>query len=162
MSTGEALTALTSGAPISLTFEGQRVRFVGTADRPEWVAQDVCDVLGIENARSAIANFDADEKGVHTIYTLGGKQNVATVYEPGLYKLIFKSRKDGAKAFQKWVFHEVLPSLRKYGIYPPPEASSYQITLKPYTARVVWVMQVRRRLPDGYWSVFIEGADILR
>ena len=121
----------------------------------------MCDILGIESARSSIADFDPDEKGVRTVYTLGGKQNLATVYEAGLYRLVFKSRKSEAKRFQKWVLGEVLPSIRKYGIYPPPEDFSYQITLKPYTSRVVWVMQVRRCLPKGYWCVFIEGAEIL-
>jgi prophage antirepressor-like protein len=150
-----------SQAPLNLNFEGQRVRIVGTPDKPEWVAQDVCNVLGIENARHAIAGFDEDERGVTTSYTLGGKQTLSTVYEPGLYRLIFKSRKPEAKRFQKWVFSEVLPSLRKYGIYPPPQNFSYEITLKPYTARVVWVMQVRRCLPAGHWCVFIEGAEML-
>jgi hypothetical protein len=72
-----------------------------------------------------------------------------------------RSRKPEAKKFQKWVFKEVLPSIRKYGIYPPPESSTYQFTLKPYTARVVWVRQVRNRLPKRHWCVFIEGAEVL-
>lgn len=84
-----------------------------------------------------------------------------TVYEAGLYRLIFKSRKPEAKQFQKWVFNEVLPSIRKHGTYPPPENSAYRITLKPYTARVVWVMQVRRALEPGYWCVFIESAELM-
>ncbi len=146
---------------MNLTFEGRRVRFVGTADIPEWIAQDVGDVLGIENVSRALADFDEDEKGIRIVYTLGGKQRLLTVYESGLYRLIFKSRKPEAKRFQKWVLGEVLPSIRKYGTYPPPEKSSYQLTLKPYTSRVVWVMQVRRCLPRDYWCVFIEGADIL-
>jgi prophage antirepressor-like protein len=150
-----------SQPPINLDFEGRRIRFVGTAERPEWIAQDICDILEIESARSAIADFDQDEKGVATVFTILGKQVLSTVYEPGLYRLIFKSRKPEAKRFQKWVFSEVLPSLRKYGVYPPPENSSYSLTLKPYTARIVWVMQVRRRLPPAYWCVFIEGAEIL-
>ena len=154
-------SAFSSQAPLNLSFEGKRVRFVGTSENPAWVAQDVCDVLGIESARSATAGFDHDEKGVHTVYTLGGSQKLLTVYESGVYKLIFKSRKPEAKKFKKWVFGEVLPSIRKYGIYPPPQDFSYQITLKPYTARVVWVMQVRHCLPSGYWCVFIEGAEIL-
>jgi prophage antirepressor-like protein len=156
-----ALQSGSSQAPINLAFEGKRVRFIGTPEKPEWVAQDVCDVIGIASARDAVSDFDDDEKGVGTIYTLGGKQKLTTVYEAGLYRLIFKSRKPEAKRFQKWVFAEVLPSLRKWGVYPPPQSAAYQITLKPYTARVVWVMQVRRCLPEGHWCVFIEGAEIL-
>jgi prophage antirepressor-like protein len=142
-------------------FEGKPVRFVGTAEKPEWVAVDVCDVLGIVNSRSATNGFDDDEKGVRTVDTAFGKQSLATVYEPGLYKLIFKSRKEEAKRFQKWVFNEVLPSLRKWGAYPPPKDHEYAISAKPYTARIVWVMQVRKAIPSGHWCIFIEGADLL-
>jgi prophage antirepressor-like protein len=151
-----------SQPPINLEFEGRRVRFVGTAEKPEWVAQDVCDVIGLENVSRLLSDFDSDEKGIREVYTIRGKQSLLTVYEPGLYKLLFKqSRNPDVKRFQKWVFSEVLPSLRKYGVFPPPENFSYEITLKPYTARIVWVIQVRRCLPRGYWCVFIEGADVL-
>src|SRR6185437_8538155 len=151
-----------SQPPINLEFEGRRVRFVGMPEKPEWVAQDVCDVIGLENVSRLLSDFDGDEKGIREVYTIRGKQSLLTVYEPGLYKLLFKkSRKPEVKRFQKWVFSEVLPSLRKYGVYPPPEDFAYKVTLKPYTSRVVWVMQVRRCLPRGYWCVFIEGAEIL-
>lgn len=72
--------AVADGNLLALVYEGQRLRFVGTADKPEWVAQDVCDILDIENARQAIAGFDADEKGVCTTYTIRGKQTLITVY----------------------------------------------------------------------------------
>lgn len=150
-----------AGGLINLKFEGKRVRFVGTPDSPEWIAQDVCDVIGIEHVSRAIADFEEDEKGMRITHTPFGSQKMLTVYEPGLYRLIFKSRKPEAKRFQKWVFSEVLPSLRKHGIYPPPEDYAYKLTLKPYTSRIVWVMQVRHCLPEGYWCVFIEGADML-
>jgi prophage antirepressor-like protein len=153
--------SLIQGSFIDLDYEGRRVRFVGTPDAPEWIAQDVCDAIGIESASRAVADFDDDEKGMRTAHTLFGNQKMLTVYEPGLYRLLMKSRKPEAKKFQKWVFKEVLPSIRKFGIYPPPEESAYVITLKPYTARIVWVMQVRRALPKDYWCVFIEGSDLL-
>lgn len=98
-------------------FEGKEVRFVGTKDKPEWVAQDVCDVLGIKNSRDVIARLKHNRKGVVTIDTLKGIQTVNTVYESGLYQLIFTSRKAVAERFQDWVFEEVLPSIRKTGSY---------------------------------------------
>lgn len=107
-------------SPVVLDFQGKPVRFVGTPEKPEWIAADVCDVLGLTNSRKAIADFDEDEKGVTISYTLGGKQEMATVYESGLYRLIFASRKAEAQAFKKWVCNEVLPSIRKFGTYPPP------------------------------------------
>jgi hypothetical protein len=101
----------------SFNFDGDDVRFVGTSDAPEWVAADVCKILEIENVSDTLTVFEDDEKGIATIDTLGGEQKVLTVMESGLYKLIFKSRKPVAKKFQKWVFSEVLPSLRKTGTY---------------------------------------------
>ena len=101
MSTNLPVPEFSSQAPLNLDFEGVRVRFVGTADVPEWVAHDIGMVFGIDNVRQAIADFDEDEKGVCKIYTIRGMQSVATLYEPGLYRLVFKSRKPEAVRFRK-------------------------------------------------------------
>lgn len=98
-------------------FENQEIRFVGTSDKPEWIAQDVCAVLDIKRTSDALSSFDDDEKGTVIIRTLGGEQEMLTVTEPGLYRLIFKSRKVVAKRFRRWLFHEVLPSIRRTGSY---------------------------------------------
>jgi len=96
-------------------FESQEVCFVGTLEKPEWIAADVSTILEIKNVSDALANFDGDERGIANIYTPGDDnpqgQEMLNVTEPGLYRLIFKSRKPVAKCFQRWVFHEVLPSL---------------------------------------------------
>ncbi len=105
-------------------FEGYEVRFVGTAENPEWVAADVCSILGLDtsiaiNGRPDRPNsgLDFDEKGTAIVSTLGGNQEMLTVTEPGLYRLLSsKSRKPRAKRFQRWVFHQVLPSIRKTGV----------------------------------------------
>jgi len=73
-----------SQAPLNLSFEGRRVRFVGTADKPEWVAQDVCNILAIDNVSQALSSLDDEEKGITTTYTIGGSQRLLTVYEAGL------------------------------------------------------------------------------
>ena len=99
------------------TFEQQEVRFVGTAEKPEWVAVDLCKIFEIKNVSDTLSKFEQEEKGVVTIDTLGGEQSLLTLTEPGLYRLIFKSRKGIAKRFQHWIFHEVLPSIRKTGSY---------------------------------------------
>ena len=85
---------------------------------PWWVAKDVCDVLGIDNPSQALSRLDDDEKDdVILNDAIGRPQNTAVVNESGLYALIFNSRKPEAKAFQKWVTSEVLPSIRKTGSY---------------------------------------------
>ncbi len=90
-----------------------------TGGEPWFVAADVCDCLELGNPRSSLALLDEDEKGVHTVDTLGGNQQMATVSEPGLYSLILRSRKPEAKAFKRWITHEVLPAIRKTGGYIP-------------------------------------------
>jgi len=102
------------------TYNQVEIRWNKNLDNPVWVAKDVCDVLEIKNNRDALTSLDSDEKDVVKADTPGGTQELAGVTEPGLYRLIFKSRKDGAKAFQRWVFHEVLPQIRKTGGYQKP------------------------------------------
>lgn len=84
---------------------------------PWFVAKDVCEVLGFEHAPHAMRMLDEDEKGVRNMDTLGGKQNLTIINESGLYSLILRSRKTEAKRFKKWVTAEVLPSIRKHGMY---------------------------------------------
>lgn len=93
-------------------------RYIKRGEELWFVAVDLCRALDIQNPRDVVAKqLDDDEKDVDTIYTLGGPQKVNIVSEPGLYHLIFISRKPEAKKFRRWVFHEVLPSIRKYGFY---------------------------------------------
>lgn len=87
----------------------------GDDDEPMFVAKDVCAALSI--APTAASRLDEDEKGLRLTQTPGGEQNVLLVTEPGFYRLVLKSRKPEAKAFQRWVTHEVLPALRRDGGY---------------------------------------------
>ena len=109
---------------LDLRYEDKAIRVVGDPDRPEWVGQDVCQVLEIKDPTTSLRLLGEDEKGVHTVHTPGGPQEMVTVTEAGLYRLVFKSRKPEAKKFQRWVFHEVLPSIRKFGTFPPPEGGA--------------------------------------
>ncbi|MDR3152943.1 MAG: Bro-N domain-containing protein [Deltaproteobacteria bacterium] len=87
---------------------------------PWFVAADVCRALGVGNASKALMALDEDEKGITTSNTLGGSQQMAIVSEPGLYSLILRSRKPAAKAFKRWVTHEVIPAVRSKGRYELP------------------------------------------
>jgi prophage antirepressor-like protein len=96
-----------------------------------WIAKDVCDVLGLGNVTETLRNMPDDEKDIITrasdpklfLGSLGGAgreggaQNLNIINEPGLFRLIFQSRKPGAEQFKRWVFHEVLPSIVKKGYY---------------------------------------------
>lgn len=112
-------------------FGDYQVRTVIKEGEPWFVAKDVCSVLELTNNREAISRLDEDEKGVNTVYTLGGNQNLTIINESGLYSLILTSRKPEAKAFKKWVTSEVLPSIRKQGKYEvkPTVPQSYSQAL---------------------------------
>ena len=99
------------------SFDQSAVRVVTVDGEPWFVAADVCAALTIGNNRDALTRLDDDEKGVGSIYTPGGSQEMAIINEFGLYSLILGSRKPEARRFKRWVTHEVLPSIRKTGSY---------------------------------------------
>lgn len=102
-------------------FKGAALRtLTDEAGEPWFVAKDVCDILGLENSRKATAELDSDEKNTVTISDgIAGNPNKTIISEPGLYRLVMKSRKPEAKEFQRWVTHEVLPQIRRTGGYIP-------------------------------------------
>lgn len=104
------------------------IRTVMVDGEPWFVAKDVCEALDITNSRDAVARLDDDEKGVVLTDTLGGAQELSAVNEPGLYTLILGSRKPEAKAFRRWITHEVLPALRRTGRYGAPGSVTQSIT----------------------------------
>lgn len=109
-------------------FGGRKIRTAGTSEAPLFCAADVCAVLGIENVGNALVRLrEAEKTNIRTMDVskkLGKSGNLVpgargSVYvtEPGLYKLIFSSRKAEAERFQDWVTGEVLPSIRRTGAY---------------------------------------------
>jgi len=98
------------------------VRIIKIGDEFWFVAVDVAKVLGIEKIRNTLAHFPEDESRAHTMGVRsknGVFQNrkLLCVNEAGLYRLIFISRKPEAENFKRWVFHDVLPQIRKTGSY---------------------------------------------
>ena len=107
-----------SSAIQEFNFNARQVRVVMKDNEPYFVAKDVCDVLELKNPADVVnKGLDDDEKGIEKIYTPGGTQNMAVINESGLYTLIMRSNKPEAKKFRKWVTSEVLPSIRKTGMY---------------------------------------------
>ena len=93
---------------------------------PWFVASDVCRALELGNPTRAISRLDDDEKVTLTNSKghsgqLGGAQYLNYISESGLYSLILTSRKPEAKAFKRWITHEVIPSIRKHGAYVTDE-----------------------------------------
>lgn len=102
---------------VPLDFNSHPLRVIPTEDGLSFwaVAKDACAILGLDNVAQAISRLDEDEKGVTFDDTPGGKQQVSTVSESGLYALVIRSNKPEAKAFRKWITAEVLPQIRRTG-----------------------------------------------
>lgn len=96
-------------------YNDHSVRIVEKDGEPWWVAKDVCEILEISNLSTSTALLDDDERGLHSVETPSGIQSMTVISEAGLYSLIMRSRKPQAKAFQRWVTHDVLPTIRKTG-----------------------------------------------
>ena len=104
---------------VAFDFESHDVRVViGQDGEPRFVAADLLSTLNLD--RKALERLDDDEKGVSSIHTPGGQQEMTVVNESGLFNLVLGSRKPEAKRFKRWVTHEVLPSIRKTGSYAAP------------------------------------------
>lgn len=116
-------------------FKGSSLRtLTDEAGEPWFVAKDVCDILGMSNPSMAVTALDKDEVAQIDPKDYLGSENrsnqaVNIVSEPGLYKLIMRSRKPEAKEFQRWVTHEVLPSIRKTGGYIPTTDADDDMTI---------------------------------
>ncbi len=104
--------------PFAFPDTGQPIRTVLVDGEPWLVAADVCAALGYGGgARNAISRLPARMKGVATVNTLGGPQQMATVSEPGVYRLAMRSTLPDAERFQDWIAEDVVPSLRRTGSY---------------------------------------------
>ena len=107
-------------------FEAFPVRITSRDGSPWFVAKDVCSILGLRNISEAVSGLDDDEKSDIRISDVGksGKRNsqkFIIVSEPGMYRMTFRSTKNEARRFCRWVYHEVLPAIRRNGQYQAVE-----------------------------------------
>lgn len=112
-----------NGLQIFNNEEFGQIRTVTIDNEPWFVGKDVAEALGYSKARNAISAHvsDEDKKDAPIQGTPGGTQNMTIINESGLYALIFGSKLDSAKRFKHWVTSEVLPSIRKHGMYAVDE-----------------------------------------
>lgn len=110
--------------PTLFNYEGRQLRMVTIENEPWFVAKDVCELLEINDTWNAVNRLSPAMKGTHTISTLGGNQEAMVISEPGVYKLVFTSRKPEAERFTDWLASEVIPQIRKTGVYVAPSVDS--------------------------------------
>lgn len=107
-------------------FEGNKIRTLADGDMVIFVASDIAKILGYRDAANLTRNLDDDEKGTHEVSTPSGMQNMTILTESGLYRAILNREaayvrdteaQAFVKRFQRWVTHEVLPSIHRHGGY---------------------------------------------
>lgn len=150
---------------LSFNFDLQPVRVIMRGDDPWWIAGDIADVLGFKHTPHMLRALDDDEKDVHIADTLGGRQEVTIISESGLYNAIFRSRRPQARAFRRWITADLLPTLRRTGVYaiapaiPAIDSAALSAGVAvvrearrlfgPHAARAVWT---RVGLPSPFGS----------
>ena len=123
------------------------VRALRIDNEPWFVARDVTDALGLD--RTATRRLDEDEKGVRSMHTQGGEQEVTIITEAGLYSLIMASKKPEAKRFKRWVTHDVLPSIRRHGIYATPEMAEAALANPDVLIAALTALKDERKKVEG-------------
>lgn len=118
MTTSNSLTGFNVNPVSNYMFDDHPIRVVTRGGEPWFVAADVCSALTIGNPTDAMRRLDQDEQALDSIEGLTrGNDSVNLVSESGMYSLTLGSRKASAKKFKKWVTSEVLPAIRKTGMY---------------------------------------------
>lgn len=102
-------------------YNDYEIRTIQRDGGPWFVLRDVCGVLALGTPARVAERLEEDEKGVSQIHTPGGTQDMTIISESGLYSVILRSDKPEAKPFRRWVTSEVLPSIRRHGIYATPD-----------------------------------------
>ncbi|WP_175785309.1 BRO-N domain-containing protein [Burkholderia ambifaria] len=114
--------------PLTFDFRSTSVRIVVIDEQPWFVGKDVADVLGYADSKSAIKQHCKGAVKHHPLPTAGGLQRIRILSEADMLRLIVSSKLPAAEVFERWVFEEVLPSIRKTGRYEHPSPTSFEAT----------------------------------
>ena len=121
------------------------IRTAGTADNPMFCLADVCNAIGISNARNVKSRLDEEDVRLVDTPTAGGSQQITFVTESGLYDVIIRSDSEQAKPFRKWVTSDVLPSIRKHGMYATGETIESILNNPENAIVILQAMQKERK-----------------
>lgn len=124
------------------------VRTVEHNGLPWFVGKDVCDCLELGNTTKALYGLDDDEKFTLTNSEGNPRAGIPLelniISEPGLYSLILRSRKPEAKAFNRWITHEVIPSIRRHGMYATPQTVEAMLDDPDTTIKILTALKEER------------------
>lgn len=125
------------------------IRVLEIGSEPWFVGKDVAEILGYERADNAIRNHvDSEDKLTHQISASGQNRNMYVINESGLYSLILSSKLPQAKKFKRWVTHEILPAIRREGIYMTDKKAHDLITNKESFADLLELASKQLREKD--------------
>lgn len=135
------------------------IRTVTIDDEPWFVGKDVATALGYADTVNALkAHVDAEDKRGWQITTPSGTQQMTVINESGLYALILSSKLESAKEFKRWVTAEVLPSIRKHGLYATPVTIEAIIENPDYGIQLLQALKEERRQRAALESKVIQDA----
>lgn len=136
-------------------FNDSQLRTVVKDGEPWFVAKDVCEILEVGNPSQALSRLDEDEKNTIILNEGIGNPEKSIVNEAGLYSLILSSRKHEAKAFKRWVTHEVLPQIRQTGQYSKPQSIEDLIIMQAQSMK-----DIRQQLESTKMEIATAHAEI--
>ena len=137
-------------------FESNELEIAVINGQPWFNASQVAKALGYANPSKALQDNVSAKYNQQLDLGRRGKKPIF-ISEPGLYQLVMRSNLPNAEKFQDWVFEEVLPDIRKTGSY----SKDSHKTLGAYTQRVEAMFDDANKIPDGYWCVLHESANLL-
>ena len=156
----------------TFNFEELPVRTLTVNEKPFFVGKDVAEILGYSNTRDSLyRHVDGEDKDVVKLDTLGGKQSQTIINESGLYSLIFSSKLESAKRFKRWVTSEVLPAIRKHGLYATDNVIKNTLNNPDYIINIlteykkekehnlVLEQQVKENKPKVLFADSVAGSD---
>lgn len=126
-------------------FDGSGIRTLTIDDEPYFVGKDVAQVLGYKDTTNAMkAHVDLEDSRGWQITTPSGIQTMKVINESGLYSLILGSKMPSAKRFKRWVTSEVLPALRKHGVYANAQTAEKLISDPDFLIRTFQALKEER------------------
>ena len=123
-----------------------RIRTVAIEGEPWFVGKDVAERLGYkEPTKAAREKVDEEDRGVSKIDTPSGVQEMTIINESGLYSLVLSSKLPRAKAFKRWITSEVIPSIRKRGVYATPQTAEQMLKDPDVMIRALQELKAERQ-----------------
>lgn len=126
-------------------YEERQVRTREINNNIYFCLKDVCDILSIKNVTDAKNRLEDDELDlIEVVDSIGKKQKMIFITESGLYSVILRSKKKEAKLFKKWVTSEVLPTIKKHGVYMAPDVIEKTLSNPDFIIKLATELKVEQ------------------